>query len=624
MSPQKLRALLEQAVGLHQSGQLVAAEKLYRQARAAAPNQYDALYLSGVLALQQDRLDDALGLLTRARRVDRKSVICQVRLAMVLMRKGQPAEAETHLREALSRDPNFAEGWDWLAVGLRLQDKLVDAVACHERAVKLAPDSAVFWVNFGLTYSLLGYPEKALPCHDRALALDPASVGARSGRAQTLHQLQRLPEAIAEYERVLSVVPGSSHIRSCRLFAMHHVQGPSREQLFAEHVTYGQMLGADPKPSFSNPPTRDRRLRLAILSPDLREHSCAYFLLPLLQYLNREQFELYLYHDHFRTDAMSARLQALAVVWRNFCGQPQPLVEQTIRSDAPDILIDLAGHTGISDRLPLFARRLAPVQITYLGYPNTTGVAAMDYRFTDAIVDPEGEADRFATERLVRFAPTAWAYSPPADAPALLPYAATHRVTFGCFNTPAKWTEEMVGIWARLLRTVPDSRLLLKGARLDVPETRSRYEEWFRENEVAAERVSFLPSKLRTAEHLACYHDVDIALDTFPYHGTTTTCEALWMGVPVVTLQGESHVSRVGASLLRAAGHPELIATDSEEYVRIAAELARDVPRRRLLHGRLREDLQASILLDHRAQSAHFAAALRECWGRWCVQQGAA
>jgi predicted O-linked N-acetylglucosamine transferase (SPINDLY family) len=614
---------MKEAVALHQSGQLAAAEKLYRQARAAAPQQFDALYLSGVLALQEGRTDDALDLLTRAHRVNRKSVICQVRLAMALMNKGRAPEAEAHLRDALKRDPGFAEGWDWLAVCLRLQDRLVDAVECHERAVALAPGSAAFWVSFGLTYSLLGYPEKALPCHDRALELDPRSTPARSGRAQTLHQLQRLPEAIAEYDRVLEAAPDSFHIRSCRLYAMHHVHGISREQLFREHVTYGQLLGEGPAPSLPNRPVRDRRLRLAVLSPDLREHSCAYFLLPLLQHLDAAQFEVCLYHDHFRTDAMSARLQALAAVWRNFCGQPRALVEQTIRNDAPDILIDLAGHTGISDRLPLFACRLAPLQITYLGYPNTTGVAAMDYRFTDAIADPVGEADQFATEKLVRFAPTAWAYSPPPDAPALLPYTATERVTFGCFNTPAKWTQAMAAVWARLLRTMPDSRLLLKGARLELPETRSRYQHWFMQNGVAAERVTFLPSTPSTAEHLACYRDVDVALDTFPYHGTTTTCEALWMGVPVVTLRGNLHVSRVGASLLNAIGHPEMVATTDDEYVRIAADLARDVTRRHSLHARLREEMQNSVLLDHPAQSARFAAALRECWERWCLQQGA-
>ena len=230
--------------------------------------------------------------------------------------------------------------------------------------------------------------------------------------------MKMYPEAIAEYGEFLARNPGHHEARSYRLFALHNLDEISREQLFAEHVAYGKAVGVAAPRQWRNVRDPERRLRVAILSPDLREHSCAYFLTPLLQHLDRNQFEVYLYHDHFREDATSARLRALAAVWRNFVGQPHPMVEKTIVQDAPDILIDLAGHTGMTNRLPLFAKRLAPVQITYLGYPNTTGVAAMDYRFTDAIADPEGEADRFATEKLVRFAPTAWVYSPPIDAPA--------------------------------------------------------------------------------------------------------------------------------------------------------------------------------------------------------------
>jgi predicted O-linked N-acetylglucosamine transferase (SPINDLY family) len=234
-----------------------------------------------------------------------------------------------------------------------------------------------------------------------------------------------------------------------------------------------------------------------------------------------------------------------------------------------------------------------------------------------------GEADRFATEKLVRFAPTAWAYEPPADAPAPAaqpPCVARGHVTFGCFNTPAKITDAMLGVWARLLAAVPTARLRLKGAGFSDAATRARYAQRFTQLGVAVERVDFLDRTAETKSHLAHYHDIDVALDTFPYHGTTTTCEALWLGVPVVVLSGDRHMSRVGVSLLAAAGHSEWAATSADDYVRLAAELARDPARLTALRAGLRDDLRRGPLLDHAAQAERFGAALRAGWVAWCAR----
>jgi len=378
-------------------------------------------------------------------------------------------------------------------------------------------------------------------------------------------------------------------------------------------------------PHFPNPPDPGRRLRVAILSPDLRAHSCAYFLEPLVRHLDPARFELYLYHDHFREDAVSARLKGFAAVWRNFCGRSGTEFEQTVRADAPDILIDLAGHTGLTNRLPLFARHLAPVQVTYLGYPNTTGLTAMGWRLTDAIADPVGEADAFATEKLLRFAPTAWAYEPPAKAPVPnAPPCTTGRpVTFGCFNNLTKMTDTMFTLWGRLLAAVPDARLVLKGRGLSDATVRQRYLDRFAACGLPADRVDLLERTAETADHLALYHQVDIALDSIPYNGTTTTCESLWMGVPVVTLLGDRHVARVSASLLHAVGHPEWVAETNEDFIRIAAGLAADPARLAAIRAGLRDEMLVSPLLDHAGQSARFAAALRGCWNEWCARQPA-
>ncbi|MEO5961644.1 MAG: tetratricopeptide repeat protein [Opitutaceae bacterium] len=620
MPSAKFQTLLQNAIAHHRAGRLAEAESLYRQARALVPRDFDVLHLSGLVAYQQDRLVDAIELLARALKLSPKSAVCEMRLGLALLGARRTTEAEKHLRHAVAVDPDFCEGWDNLAYCLKTQDRLADAIVCHEKVTSLQPRHANGWYNYGLTLSLCGRITEALGCHERALAADPKFALARFGRAQALHQADRIAEAVEDYGKFLELEPRHHEARSYRLLALHNLDGISREQLFAEHVAYGRAVGGGGAPAFRNTPDASRRLRLAVVSPDLRAHSCAFFLEPLLQHLDRERFEIYLYHDHFREDEVSARFRALADLWRNFVGQPHAVVEAAIRADAPDIIIDLAGHTGMTNRLPLFARRLAPVQVTYLGYPNTTGVSAMDYRLTDLVADPVGESDRFATEKLLRFAPTAWTYAPPADAPALVapPCCTAGYVTFGCFNNAAKIGDGVLRLWSRVLQRVPEARLHLKGRGFSEQTVRERYQERLVRHGIPVERVELLERTADTRSHLALYNEVDIALDTFPYHGTTTTCEALWMGVPVVSLVGDQHMSRVGASLLRAAGHPEWLALREDEYVGIAAELAADRLRLAAIRTTLRSNMRRGPLLDHAAQASFFAAALQGCWRTWC------
>ncbi len=625
MPPARLQQLLNEALTHHRAGRLAEAARLYARARAVAPRQFDVVHLSGTVAYQQGRIPEALELLALARTLNPKSAPCAMRLALALIAAGRKADAEAHLRAAVQLDPDFYEAWDNLAFCLKTQDRIKEAVGCHARVIALKPDHAPGWYNYGLTLSLLGRVGEALQCHERALAVAPGYAKGHYGRAQALQQAHRIPEAVAAYGRYLELEPAAHEARSYRLFALNNLDTLTREQLFAEHVAYGRAVGERPVPAFPNAPAPGRRLRLAILSPDLRAHSCAHFIEPLLRHLDPAQFELCLYHDHFREDAVSARLKQLAAVWRNFVGQSGNALEQAVRADAPDILIDLCGHTGMTNRLALFARHLAPVQVSYLGYPNTTGLPAMGWRLTDAIADPEGEADAFATEKLVRFAPTAWAYAPAADTPApnAPPCTAGRPVTFGCFNNLTKLTDTMLAVWGRLLATVPGSRLVLKGRGLSEDAVRARYLGRFAACGLPADRVDLLERTAETAAHVALYHQVDIALDSFPYHGTTTTCESLWMGVPVVTLLGDRHVARVSASLLHAVGHPEWIAATPDDYVRIAAGLASDPARLAAIRAGLRDEMLVSPLLDHAGQSARFGDALRGCWSEWCARQPA-
>ena len=620
LSPAKLQSLLQNGLVHHRAGRLAEADSHYRQARVASPKNFDALHLSGLLAQQQGRLNESIDYFRKALQVSPKAVTCEVRLAGVLLAAKRSVEAEQHLRHALTLKPDYHEAWDQLASCLKAQDRLAEAIACHEKVVTLKPDSAAGWVNYGFTLRLAGRVAEALRCHERAQASAPDFAPARFGRAQALQQLHRTREAVSEYDEFLRLQPHSHEARSNRLFALQNLADLTREQIFAEHVAYGRSLGSFPTPVFAGVADPRKRLRVAVLSPDLRQHSCAYFLEPLLQHLDREEFELYLYHDHFREDSVSARFRALAVQWRNLSGLSNVAVAQQIRDDHPDLLIDLAGHTGITNRLPVLARRVAPVQVTFLGYPDTTGVPAVDFRFTDGLADPENDADAFATEKLIRFAPTAWTYLPPPEAPevAPAPCLTLGHVTFGCFNDLAKITEPMLAVWARVLAGVNGSRLRLKGRGLGEPVLRADLEVRLRRAGIAPERVEFLERTPDTASHLALYHGVDVALDTFPYHGTTTTCEALWMGVPVVSRIGDRHVSRVGASLLSAVGHADWATTSEDAYVHAAVALANDRDQLGAIRRNLREEMKQGPMLNHAAQAAAFGSALRACWIQWC------
>jgi protein O-GlcNAc transferase len=652
MSPAQFQTLLQSALAHHQAGRLSEAERLYRQALAAQPNHFDPVHLLGVVAYQQGRYREAIELYSRALRISPKSAICEMRLGLAYAAAGEHLKAETRLRNALSIDPRQIDGWMGLGITLRVLGKIDEAIGCYEKVVQLEPKHAEAhdqigaltadtkgtpagiphfkkaveanskyapgWCNLGLALlSIENFGEAAL-CFARALEIDPKLNQARIGRALSLQQSYDLYGAAAEFAAALREDPSNHQARSGRLLTLNYLPEVSREQLFAEHLEFGKAAHEqDTAPSGTRFPVMiepDRRLRVGFLSPDFRAHSIAYFIEPILRHLDRAQFEIFLYHDHFKSDAITERLKGLAAHWKNFVGQLDPVVETSLRADALDILVDLAGHTGIN-RLNLFAKRLAPVQVTYLGYPNTTGLRAMDYRFVDAVTDPDDQDQQFHTEKLVRFSECAWTFQPPAGAPEP---SRSHRdtVTFGSFNNLAKLSTPTLRTWAELLKRVPNSRLLLKGQGVGDAVVRTNMERKLLAAGFDLARVELLTRTPNIASHLELYRDVDVALDPFPYHGTTTTCEALWMGVPVVSLTGDRHAARVGASLLRALGRSDWCAHSTDAYLEIASSLVQDPAQLDELRAVLRPQMEKSALFDHVGQAKRFGDALRDCWCR--------
>lgn len=615
--PDRALLLLQTAIAHHRAGRLAEACSHYTQVRRLLPRNFDALHLGGTAVLQLGRPAEAIPLLTQALRIDSRSAVCAMRLGLAYLSHGNLCEAEKSLRTVVAQHPHFHEAWDNLGMVLKSTGNLKEALSAHHRSVELQPRYAAGWYNEGLTHSMLGHSATALECHERALKANSDHPHARYGRGQALQQLHRIEEAIAAYDDQLARFPDHHPTRSSRLMALNYRSDLSREALYAEHAEFGDRIEkahAEPfgaQTSAQSGQSDQTRLKIAFLSPDLRTHAVASFLESLLPRLDREAFDLFLYHDHFVTDATSDRLRTRARLWRNFIGQPDAAVERQIREDAPDILVDLAGHTGLN-RLPLFARRLAPVQISYLGYPNTTGLKTMDYRFTDQWADPVGASDAFHTERLVRIGPCAWAYQPPADSPspAALPCLTRPGVTFGSFNNFSKISDHTLTLWGRILNRVPNSRLVLKSHTA----TDASFSRRLRDHGIALSRVDLLPSAPSINAHLELYSKMDIALDTYPYHGTTTTCEALWMQRPVITLEGDRHASRVGVSLLNAIGYPGWIASDDDAYVDIAVALAHDRLQLEKVSTSLRNSLQQSPLFDYAGHAALFGAALQACW----------
>jgi protein O-GlcNAc transferase len=560
---------------------------------------------------------------------------------------GRPREAEALYRKVLAAKSDLFEAWQNLGAALYQLGRLPEAVAAWERAALLRPGDATIHHNLGAAFRAMGRQEPAIAAYQRALALDPNDATTFNNLATALREQDRMDEmvaacrraialrpdlvephntlgnglielglpeeAIASYDRALALDPTAATAHSNKIYALHNRPEISAEEIYRAHLEWGRRHGSCAITSHANDRSADRPLRVGYVSPDFRQHSIAFFLLPLLEAHDRARFEITCYTTSPREDSTTPRFRA-AGRWQSLIGLNDAEAAQKIHDDRIDILVDLSGHTA-QHRLQVFAHKPAPVQVTWLGYPNTTGLTAIDWRLTDARADPPG-AEALHSERLMRLPRTAWCFTPLSGSP---PTAAPARdsITFGSFNAFTKINPPLLKMWSRILEQVPDSRLLLKNRAMTSESARVRLLDNLAAMGIAPGRVDLMIRNSESIDHLLAYQQIDIALDTYPYHGTTTTCEALWMGVPVITLAGRTHVSRVGVSLLENAGLPDLVAASEPEFVRLAVELARNAERRRHLRAHLREQMRASPLMDAPKFARDVETAYREMWRQW-------
>jgi predicted O-linked N-acetylglucosamine transferase (SPINDLY family) len=406
------------------------------------------------------------------------------------------------------------------------------------------------------------------------------------------------------------------------LLAMNYNPCHHPENIFYEHVRFAKQFA---EPLYNNicPHTNERsphrKLRIGYVSPDFKRHSVAYFIEPVLIAHEREHFEVFCYSDVIFPDDITTRIQAYVEQWRNILGMSDGAVAELISTDQIDILIDLAGHTN-GNRSLLFARKPAPIQVSWIGYPATTGLSSIDYKIVDSYTDPPGMTDHLYTEKLLRMPDSFLCYLPDQDSPGVGPLPALSKgyITFGSFNNFAKLSTEFIALWTMILRDIPDAHLIIKAGSLSDKMTRQYAMNIFTKEGILEERIELMPPKLSIREHLDTYNRVDIGLDTFPYNGTTTTCEALWMGVPVITLAGNSHVSCVGMSLLSNISLPELIAKTSDEYIAIAVNLAGNLERLQSLRMRLRDMMEDSPLCKAKRFTSKLEICYRTMWETWC------
>ncbi len=607
------------AVAHHEAGRLAEAEALYRRILEVAPDHARCLHRLGGLALQTGRCEPALALIGRAIALDDREPVYPNTLGNAWFALGRLAEAEAHYRQALALKPDYAGARYNLGNVLQAQGRPAAALAEFEQVLALSPDHAGTLNNLGATLLDLGRFDETEARVRQGLAREPERAEGWNTLGRALQELGRLDEAVAQYRHALRLRPDYAEAYSNLLMTLNYLPDLSAARLTAEHKRFGtRMEPAAGGPPYANVPDPERRLKVGYVSGDFRDHVVGHFVEPLFEAHDRSRVAVYGYSDTLRPDAVTRRLKGQTEVWRDTAGLDPETMAGQIRADGIDILVDLAGHSAFN-RLPVFAREPAPLQVTWLGYPATTGLTRMDYRLVDAVTDPPGRADRLACEALVRLEPGFLCYRAPS-APEIgpPPVRSNGFVTFGSFNNLNKTNGTVIALWAALLHRIPTARLLLKSRQLACESVRRALLAAFAGHGIGGERLELLGWTAAPADHLETYRRLDLALDPFPYNGTTTTCEALWMGVPVVTLAGDRHAARVGASLLGQLGLDALVAGDQAGYLDLAAALAGNPERLARLRAELRGRMQAAALCDASGFARRIEDAWRIMWRRWC------
>lgn len=553
----------------------------------------NACAIAGKLQLAIIHFENALS-------INRKCVECYIKLANVLLAVSDHGRAIDYLNKALLIKSEAKTYFD-LANVYEAIGEIDQAVMNYKNALVINPNYAEAHNNLGNQIKRSHGLLQATHHYQQAIKLKPDLYVAYNNLALALLEQGEVSEAIANFKSALTINPKFLQAHDNLLYTLNYMELDELTISYAAHVEFGKLVEVKLQPivnASTNEGVHNDRLRIGYVSSDLRQHSVSRFIEPVLENHDRSRFEVYCYSNTISEDEVTALLKSRVEHWRNIGSLSDSDVVKQIKADRIDILVDLNGHTQ-NNRLLVFARKPAPIQVTWLGYPNTTGLSAIDYRFTDSYADPVGETEHLHTETLIRLPESFCCYKPPRDAPQVssLPALEKGYITFGSFNKLAKINRAVMEAWAAILLAAPDSRLLLKTSAFVEKEMRSHIFSVFEALGVSPTRLDLKGTDQAQRTHLEQYNAVDIGLDPFPYNGTTTTCEALWMGVPIVTLAGCTHVGRVGVSQMSNLGLTELISHSKDEYIATAVRLSSNLKGLETLRNGLRQRMAVSPLM---------------------------
>lgn len=605
---------------LHAIGETAGAEAAYRQAIALDPSVAAPLLHYADLLRETRRKEQAIAIYQAALLLAPGHVATLNNLGMALQEDGQLDQALAAFEQVLALAPDNPVSHSNIAAVFNAMGRHDAALESCRRAVKLGPKSVAAHVNMGTFLMEMGRLSEAVKSLETVIRLDPHNRKAHVNISAALARLGRIDQATIQTRQALKINPNWDELHSNLLFYLTHNQELDAAGLFAEHLRYAEQFEAPLRaswPQHANTRDPERRLRIGFVSADLYNHAVAHFITPILEHLaHAPRLEIIAYANSFHDDPVSRHLHGLASIWRQVEKLTHAELAQLITSDAIDILIDLSGHTGFN-RLPTFARKPAPLQVTWIGYPGTTGLQAMDYILTDRYYCPPGELDDQFTEKLARL-PASAVFLPSPEAPAVSPAPAIENgyITFGSFNRAGKLSREVIGRWSKLLRAVPDAKMLLAGMPND--HASDMFRSWFNDEGIVSERLSFY-AQTNIHDYLDLHRMVDICLDTYPYTSGTTGFHALWMGVPTLTMLGPTLPGYVSASILSHAGLSDFIARGEAEFLEKGILLSRDVDRLAELRMQLRDRMRNAANGQPTVISSGLENALRSMWQRWCA-----
>jgi protein O-GlcNAc transferase len=626
------------------TGQKEEALKAFQRAAALKPQDHDAYFELGNALAKLDRFEEAAASFQTALAHKPESAEAWSELTAALRALNRAPDAIVALQHFLKLHPDDAAKRNDLGNLLLSAGRLEESIVCYRRALELKPgmeaaicnlggalaavhqlDEAISLLstlpnladavyNLGNAHRHTGDFDLAIATFRRAIELRPDFPMAHNNLATALKDSGKIDEALAAYQTGVDLNPDYAVLRASRIFTLHFSPKYDSQAILQEHLKWNQIhaqpLSSEFQPHL-NDRSPDRKLKIGYVSPDFCQHCQSFFTIPLLSNHDHSQFEVICYASVRRPDSYTGRIRGYADVWRNTTGFSDAQVAQLIRDDQIDILVDLAMHMSYN-RLLTMARKPAPVSITWLAYPSTTGLPSIDYRLTDPFIDPPGQGDENYAEKSIRLPHTFWCYDPLTTEPQVnnLPALSSGQITFGCLNNYCKVHDQVLHLWQQVLQAVPNSKMLLLTPR---GQHREHILQFFDPDRITF--IEFLPR----AQYLKTYHQIDIGLDTFPYNGHTTSLDSLWMGVPVISLAGNTSVSRAGFSQCSNLGLvDQLVATTPEQFVEKAKSLANDIPTLANLRKSLRQRLQQSPLMNAPQFTKDMESTYRTLWQNWC------